>query len=116
MRAEHFGLVHILPGRTNPVHWHSAAEELVYVLSGECDIALDGQWQRLTPGLTLLIPPGVRHELKNNGWEPFSYVASFSASMRGTSFEDPNAVGACPRRPTAEFTREDLADPGRRRP
>jgi uncharacterized cupin superfamily protein len=53
-----FGLVHILPGRTNPLHWHSAAEELVYVLSGECDIALDGQWQRLAPGLSLLIPSG----------------------------------------------------------
>jgi quercetin dioxygenase-like cupin family protein len=91
-----FGLVHILPGRTNPLHWHSAAEELVYILSGECDIELDGQWQRLTPGLTLLIPPGVRHQLKNNGWEPFSYVASFSASMRGTVFENPDAVGARP--------------------
>src|SRR5262245_45713865 len=91
-----FGLVHLLPGRTNPQHWHSAAEELVYVLSGECDIALDGRWQRLGPGLTLLIPAGVKHELRNNGWEPFSYVASFSASMRGTMFENPSAAGARP--------------------
>jgi quercetin dioxygenase-like cupin family protein len=91
-----FGLVHILPGKTNPLHWHTAAEELVYVLSGECDIKLDDKWYRLTPGLTLHIPPGVRHELKNNGWEPVIYVASFSASMRGTMFDDPDAVGARP--------------------
>ena len=51
-------------------------------------------------GSRLLIPPGVRHQLKNNGWEPFSYVASFSASMRGTVFENPDAVGA---RPTSSY-------------
>jgi len=91
-----FGLVHILPGRTNPLHWHAAAEELVHILSGECDIKFDDKWHRLRPGLTLYIPPGVKHELKNNGWEPVIYIASFSASMRGTMFEDPNAVGARP--------------------
>jgi quercetin dioxygenase-like cupin family protein len=93
-----FGLVHILSGKTNPLHWHTAAEELVYVLSGECDIKFDDTWYRLAPGRTLYIPPGVKHELKNNGWEPIIYVASFSASMRGTLFDDPDAIGA---RPTA---------------
>jgi quercetin dioxygenase-like cupin family protein len=91
-----FGLVHIMPGRTNPLHWHTTAEELVYVLSGECDITIEGAWRRLTPGLTLHIPSGARHQLTNNGWEPFIYVASFSASMRGTLFEEPTAVGAQP--------------------
>ena len=91
-----FGLVHILAGKTNPMHWHTAAEELVYVLSGECDIKFDDKWYHLTSGRTLYIPPGVKHELKNNGWEPVIYVASFSASMRGTIFEDPDAVGVRP--------------------
>jgi quercetin dioxygenase-like cupin family protein len=95
-----FALVHLLPGRTNPLHWHSAAEELIYILSGECEIAMEGQWHHLTPGLTLLIPAGVKHELTCKGWEPFTYVASFSASMRGTMFENPSAVGA---RPTASY-------------
>jgi quercetin dioxygenase-like cupin family protein len=92
-----FGFVHIMPGRMNPLHWHTAAEEIVHVLSDECDIRLDGQWHHLSPGLTLHITPGTKHELKNNGWEPFIYVASFSSSMRGTMFEDPNAVGAKPK-------------------
>jgi hypothetical protein len=38
----------------------------------------------------------VKHELTNRGWEPAIYVASFSASMRGTLFEDPDAKGARP--------------------
>jgi quercetin dioxygenase-like cupin family protein len=91
-----FGLVHMLPGKTNPLHWHTAAEEIVYVLSGECDIQLQDRWHHLAPGLTLHIPPGVRHELKNNSWEPVVYIASFSASMRGTMFDDPQALGTRP--------------------
>ena len=35
-----FGLVHILPGKTNPEHWHTAAEEIVFMLQGECDVRL----------------------------------------------------------------------------
>jgi hypothetical protein len=29
-----FGYVHILPGKTNPEHWHTAAEEIVFMLQG----------------------------------------------------------------------------------
>ena len=30
-----FGLVHILPGKTNPEHRHTAAEEILFMLQGE---------------------------------------------------------------------------------
>jgi quercetin dioxygenase-like cupin family protein len=95
--SQSFGIVHILPGKTNPEHWHTAAEELVYMLQGECEIRT-GTGDRLTlvPGRTLFIPVGVRHELVNTGWEPVVYVCSFSASLRGTLFEDPTAPGARP--------------------
>src|SRR3712207_6372692 len=33
-----FGLVHVLPGQTNPEHWHTAAEEIVFMLQGECTV------------------------------------------------------------------------------
>jgi len=36
-----FGLVQILPGKVNPEHWHQAAEEIVYMLEGECDVRLE---------------------------------------------------------------------------
>jgi quercetin dioxygenase-like cupin family protein len=95
--SQSFGIVHILPGKTNPEHWHTAAEELVYMLQGECDIHTDdGEVVKLGVGQTLFIPQGVKHELTNNGWEPVVYVCSFSASMRGTLFEDPTGPGAKP--------------------
>jgi len=28
-----FGYVHILPDKTNPEHWHTAAEEIVFMLA-----------------------------------------------------------------------------------
>ena len=91
-----FGLVHVLPGRTNPEHWHTAAEEIIFMLSGECDIRVGERSYKLTTGQTMYISPGVKHELTNRGWEPAVYVASFSASTRGTLFEEPDAPGARP--------------------
>jgi quercetin dioxygenase-like cupin family protein len=91
-----FGVVHILPGKTNPEHWHTAAEEIVYMLQGECDVKTDGRTIRIGPGQTLYIPLGAKHELTAVGWEPAVYVCSFSASMRGTLFEDPSGSGARP--------------------
>lgn len=81
-----FGLVHVLPGKTNPEHWHTAAEELVYMLAGVCTVRVGDAVHALRPGQTLHIPAGVKHVVSNEGWEPVVYVASFSAADRGTLF------------------------------
>jgi quercetin dioxygenase-like cupin family protein len=91
-----FGLVHILPGKTNPEHWHTAAEEILFMLQGECDVRVGDRRMKVVPGQTLVIPQGVKHEVANSGWEPVVYVCSFSASTRGTLFEDPSVPGARP--------------------
>ena len=91
-----FGLVHILPGKTNPAHCHTAAEEIVFMLRGECDVRVGDRRMTVAPGQTLVIPQGVVHEVGNSGWEPVVYVCSFSASIRGTIFDDPGASGARP--------------------
>ena len=70
-----FGLVHILPGKANPEHWHTAAEELVFMLQGECDVRVGDRKLKIFPGQTLYIPQGVKHELENNGWEPVVYLS-----------------------------------------
>jgi quercetin dioxygenase-like cupin family protein len=65
-----FGLVHILPGKTNPEHWHTAAEEILFMLQGECDVRVGDRRMKVVPGQTLVIPQGVKHEVSNSGWEP----------------------------------------------
>ena len=91
-----FGVVYVNPGQTNPTHWHTAAQEIVYMLRGECDVRTDEGIVTLKPGQTLAIPTGIDHDLTNNGWEPAVYVCSFSAAGRGTFFADPDGSGATP--------------------
>jgi quercetin dioxygenase-like cupin family protein len=91
-----FGLVHILPGKINPAHCHTASEEIVFMLRGECDVRVGDRQMKIGPGETLIIPQGVMHEVGNSGWEPAIYVCSFSASIRGTIFDDPSTPGARP--------------------
>src|SRR5262245_62062130 len=57
-----FGLVHILPGKTNPAHCHTAAEEIVFMLRGERDVRVGDRHMKVGPGQTLVIPQGVMHE------------------------------------------------------
>src|SRR5262249_29898836 len=89
--AQSVGFVFVLPGKTNPEHHHTTCEEIVYMLSGVCDAQVGDETTRLTAGQTLHIPRGVKHIIHNRGWEPVTYIASFSASFRGTIFEDPRA-------------------------
>ena len=91
-----FGLVHILPANTNPEHWHTAAEEIVFMLQGECDVRFRRSGLEDRAWADALHPAGVKHELANKGWEPVLDVCSFSASMRGTLFENPSAPGVRP--------------------
>ena len=76
-----FGVVYIHPGKTNPTHWHTTAQEVVHMLQGECEIRTDDGTVTLRAGQTLYIPVGARHELTNRGWEPAVYVCSFSAAV-----------------------------------
>ena len=46
-----FGIVHVNPGKTNPTHWHTNAQEIVHMLQGECDIQTDGEIAQ-APGRT----------------------------------------------------------------
>jgi quercetin dioxygenase-like cupin family protein len=84
---ESFGYAYVLPGKTNPEHRHRTCEEIIYMLAGELKLYSHGECLTLKPGQTALIPPGVRHAVVNEGWEPALYIASFSAAFRDTVFK-----------------------------
>src|SRR5438270_13936207 len=81
-----FGLVFINPGERNPVHYHPNCDELLYVLSGECEHSLDGERARLAAGSLIRIPAGARHNAVNTGWEPVRMVICYSSADRQTVF------------------------------
>lgn len=77
-----FGLVFILPDHSNPLHYHPNCEELLYVLSGECDHRLDDAVVHLNPGDVIVVPRGVRHKATCTSWEPLRAIVSFSSGDR----------------------------------
>ena len=76
------GEVYINPGARNAVHSHPNCEELLYVISGECDHSLDGRTVRLTAGSMIRVPAGARHHAENTGWEPVRMLISLIANSR----------------------------------
>jgi quercetin dioxygenase-like cupin family protein len=83
-----FGYAYVLPGKTNPEHFHKTCEEIIYMLAGELSVLAQGERTTVKPGETALIPRGVRHTVMNEGWEPVVYIASFSAVFRDTVFNE----------------------------
>lgn len=60
----------VLPGQTTLEHYHAQSEELYHVLSGRGVMLLDGEKQVVGPRATVLIKPGQRHAITNDGDEP----------------------------------------------
>ena len=54
----------IEPGAEIPEHAHSH-EQVVNVLSGECDLVVDNETKRLGPGDVVIIPPNSVHAARS---------------------------------------------------
>ena len=78
------GVVFINPGEKNMLHYHPNCEELLYVISGECNHSLGDAWYHMTAGDMIRIPRGVKHNAINTGWEPVRMLVSYSAPDRQT--------------------------------
>jgi quercetin dioxygenase-like cupin family protein len=81
-----FGVVYLNAGEGNPLHYHPNCEELIYVLSGQCDHRLGDEVYSLKAGDMLRIPQSVKHNAANTGWQPVTMVICYSAGDRQTVF------------------------------
>ena len=79
-----FGVVYIKPGQHNPLHFHPNCEELLYVISGDCDHRLGDKVVHMKAGDLIWVPRGVHHNATCTSWEPLRIVVSFSAPDRQT--------------------------------
>ena len=86
------GLAMILPQKHNPVHYHPNCEEVLYVISGEGVQSYDRQTILLKAGMTIRIPPKVKHNLVNTGKEPLRTLVSFSSGNRQTVWIQPQST------------------------
>lgn len=76
------GVVTIFPGKRNGLHAHPNCEELLYVVSGECEHLVGEARVHLTPGTVIRIPRGVKHWARCISAEPLVAVISFSSPER----------------------------------
>ncbi len=83
-----FGIATINPGSQNPPHYHPNCEELLHVLSGQCEHAVGEEVFRMEAGDTIRVPKGVVHNAVNTGREPLRAIISFSDGDRQTVFLD----------------------------
>jgi quercetin dioxygenase-like cupin family protein len=88
------GVVTIAPGQQNPLHAHPNCEELLYVVSGECEHKLGEETYNLKPGSVIRIPRGIRHRARCTSGEPLVAVISFSAPDRRTETFETGEVAA----------------------
>ena len=78
--AEKFsmGVVLLEPGKGHTLHNHPGVEEILYVILGEGEQAVEGERRKVGPGTLIHIPPDVFHETINTGWEQMKIVAIYA--------------------------------------
>lgn len=72
------GVADFPPESHAPAHSHDEAEEVIYVLSGEGEIFMDGNPEPLRPGQFVYIPPKTEHSIKNDSKEVMKVLYMFS--------------------------------------
>lgn len=82
------GHVVIQPGEKNASHAHPNCEELLYVLTGECDHWVGDEKYRLKPGMTISIPRGSEHYAQVTSSEPLRALIFYSSPDRETNIKE----------------------------
>ena len=72
------------PGEGNPEHIH-ASEQMGYVLSGECELVVDGEKYIAKAGGTYYIPANKPHSWLNTSSEDFHYIDVFTPPRQDLS-------------------------------
>jgi quercetin dioxygenase-like cupin family protein/type 1 glutamine amidotransferase len=76
------GVARLLPGRSNPRHFHPNCDEILHVISGRIRHTMNEVSVEMGPGDTVSIPQGVLHNATNIGPEEAVLAISFSSAYR----------------------------------
>jgi mannose-6-phosphate isomerase-like protein (cupin superfamily) len=77
------------PGQATQRHYHERSEEIYLVTKGSGELEVDGETRRVRPGDAIVIPPGARHTLENDGTSELTIlcICSPAYSHEDTFFE-----------------------------
>jgi mannose-6-phosphate isomerase-like protein (cupin superfamily) len=65
-------------GHSVTEHFHRVTEEFYYILSGTGLMKINDEEEQVHPGDTVIILPGMRHKISNNGNTPLVLLACCS--------------------------------------
>ena len=68
----------LLPNEDIGSETHRKVEQVITVASGEAEATLDGATHRLEAGDSIIIPPGVEHNVRNTGKQPLRLYTVYS--------------------------------------
>ncbi|HOV93291.1 MAG TPA: cupin domain-containing protein [Spirochaetales bacterium] len=81
-------VMRVLPGQTvKPAHAHPQGEELIYVISGEGKVCVDGEVKPLTTGTAVLFPKGSIHMVRNSGPSELKVICFFAPPSSLDTYE-----------------------------
>lgn len=72
-------MLEIAAGGNTPDHVHPNEHEN-FILSGNGEVMVEGEWHPVGPGDVVFVPPGVRHQYRNAGDEPFRFLCGIPVS------------------------------------
>jgi mannose-6-phosphate isomerase-like protein (cupin superfamily) len=72
----------IPPGSSTLEHYHKESEEIFYILEGNGNISVVGESCQINAGDTIVILPGEKHRVVNDGNKDFIFLAICSPGYR----------------------------------
>jgi len=72
------GMVILPPGQTSSAHTHEKEQEVWYIISGTGKVRVGDEIEELRPDTIVVAPPGVEHQLINDGPEDIKAIWIFS--------------------------------------
>lgn len=82
-----FGMADFPAQSHAPAHVHPEEEEILYVLTGEGEMYFDGEPEPIQPGTCIIVPPKVKHSIKNDSPEILRVVYIFSPPVIQGSYD-----------------------------
>lgn len=81
--ALRYSLAHaIVPGGQTSTPHSLTTSEVYYILSGEGEMHIDQEAQRVEPGDAVYIPPNARQYIRNTGTEPLVFICMVDPAWR----------------------------------
>lgn len=70
-------------GRAEQRHYHSTAQQLFFVLSGELTMELEGEHYVVSSGKGIPIPPQAKHQARNDSDNEVEFLVISQPTTRG---------------------------------